>query len=176
MAEFVGETDNELDKLHDGLHDELRLMDGVPSDVLGLRVRLCDGVSLRLGEGPEAVELGLHEAVREAEPDPVGVSDALGAAEGLGEPERVVEARPENDRVWLPGVSEMLCERRSERDVDDDSRSLFVSDAEGCAADIDAVNMPVGVRVASRQSSGKDMGRSTIASEDVMLYLYSPPA
>ncbi len=83
--------------------------------------------------------------------------------------ETTVEANPEKDCVLLPKASELLCERRSERVVDADSRSLFVSDAEGCAADIDADAVPVGVRVASRQSSGKDMGRSTVASEDAVL-------
>jgi hypothetical protein len=80
-----------------------------------VRLEVCDSVPLREGVPAERVALGLDVALREADTDPVGWSEALPVSVRLEVPEAVVETNPENDRVLLPKVSELLCDRRSER-------------------------------------------------------------
>jgi hypothetical protein len=46
VTDFVADTDGDEDVLLDRLHDKLWVIVGVPSDVLGLQVKLCDGVPL----------------------------------------------------------------------------------------------------------------------------------
>jgi hypothetical protein len=55
------------------LHVELRLTASVSGEMLGLRVLVCDTILLSEGVRAERVALGLDEALREADTDPVGV-------------------------------------------------------------------------------------------------------